>query len=305
GDASERDPRRHVLRQRPPPLHEPHRSVRRALAHPPTGRRLRDAEPGIARARGRAAGRRREARRLPLDRARRAAGRPQAGALSRGRVVVRHRLAARRPGARRAPADAHGRPGDGRNEGRTVAGDRLAAGSARDAGRDDDPERRARIEGGRDDAEGPARRGERLRRVQDVAVERLPEPERPAVPSVKVTEQQQLHEREVERSYVGTPHEVATAVPGPRTVYRATIAVSVAVPTPETSVVVDLSAAALVGTFGPRDSVLSGGAFAQLGGVVVVTVPEPREVRLVSFKSGNPFNGATVQLFRLDESTVA
>lgn len=123
---------------------------------------------------------------------------------------------------------------------------------------------------------------------------------------MKVTGQKQIQEqREVERTYAGAPHDVSTAVAGPRTVYRATIAVSVAVPTPETSVVVDPSAAALVGTFGPRDSVLSGNAFAQLGGVVVVTVPEPREVRLVSFKSSVPFGGATVQLFRLDEDTVA
>lgn len=110
---------------------------------------------------------------------------------------------------------------------------------------------------------------------------------------------------EHQREHSGTLYDVTNAVAGPRAVYRATIPVTLAVPTPETTIAFDASHAALAGSFDSRDEVVAGGSLAQHGDIVVATLPEAREVRGVAFVSRTSFANTTVQLFRLDEDTVA
>ena len=94
-------------------------------------------------------------------------------------------------------------------------------------------------------------------------------------------------------------YQVTVAVPGPRTVYRASFDFGFALPTEDSSVVIDSGAARLRGTFQALDLAVPASSISS-GSPPVVTLDGPREVRRVAFTSGN-FNGKHVQLFRLDQ----
>jgi hypothetical protein len=103
----------------------------------------------------------------------------------------------------------------------------------------------------------------------------------------------------------GTPYDVATATPGPRTEYRATIDLPFSVPSPEARVTIDAQAARLDGSFGSLDQTITSGFSDNSVGdhkVVVAVVPEPREIRRVTLTAGH---GGAVELFRIDKDRPA
>ena len=102
-------------------------------------------------------------------------------------------------------------------------------------------------------------------------------------------------------SHAIATYEVSTAVPGPRTVYRASFDFGFELPSPESSVSVDPASARLRGTF---DSLRQQVAKASIADVSppIVTLDSAREVVEVDL---NGFSGRKVQLFRADQSAVA
>jgi hypothetical protein len=99
-------------------------------------------------------------------------------------------------------------------------------------------------------------------------------------------------------------YQVTTAVPGPRTVYRASFDFGFELASPESSVVVDSAAARFSGTFQPLDVTVPPAAISS-GSPPVVTLDGPREVRRVAFTSAKSYNGSHVKLFRLDQQQLA
>jgi hypothetical protein len=99
-------------------------------------------------------------------------------------------------------------------------------------------------------------------------------------------------------------YQVTSAVPGPRTVYRASFDFGFDVPSPESSIVVDPEAAHFSGTFQPLDFAVPASAISS-GNPPVVTLDGPREVRRVAFTSAKSYSGSHVQLFRLDQQRLA
>jgi len=94
-------------------------------------------------------------------------------------------------------------------------------------------------------------------------------------------------------------YQVTTAVPGPRTVYRASFDFGFELPSPETTLVVAAAAAKLSGRFEPLDLLVPAASISSAS-PPVVTLDGPREVRRVAFTSSK-FAGSHVQLFRLDQ----
>ncbi len=103
-------------------------------------------------------------------------------------------------------------------------------------------------------------------------------------------------------------YDVTTAAPGPRLVYRASFELGFEPPSPESSVVVDPSAARFAGTFASLDVPVPDSRLSnndQGGGVVVVTLDGPREVREVAFAAAESFSHTTVNLLRIDKDVPA
>ena len=111
-------------------------------------------------------------------------------------------------------------------------------------------------------------------------------------------------ERGKEQLHALATYQVTSAVPGPRTVYRASFDFGFELPSPESSIVVDPAAAHFSGTFQPLDFAVPATAISS-GSPPVVTLDGPREVRRVAFTSAKSYSGSHVQLFRLDQQQLA
>ncbi len=102
-------------------------------------------------------------------------------------------------------------------------------------------------------------------------------------------------------SHAIATYEVTTAVPGQRTVYRATFDLGFVLPSPESSVAIDPAAVHLRGDFAVLDTVVPGASISS-GNPPVVTLDSAREVRQVRLTK---YAGQTLQLFRLDQQQLA
>lgn len=97
-------------------------------------------------------------------------------------------------------------------------------------------------------------------------------------------------------------YDVVTAVPGPRTLYRASFDLTFHRPSPDARLVVDSAKARFSGEFEPRNVLTT--SFSNGENVVVVELEGPRKVKRVTLKGGN-YVGQTVDLLRLDEDQPA
>ena len=108
-------------------------------------------------------------------------------------------------------------------------------------------------------------------------------------------------EEERDAEYAVSGYDVSTPVPGPRTVYQGFFDFGFHLPSPETTVVVDASAARLVGSFHQVQTQVPAASISN-SVPPIVTLDSAREVRSVDLiDAGN----ADVQLFRVDQSQLA
>ena len=108
-------------------------------------------------------------------------------------------------------------------------------------------------------------------------------------------------EEQIDAEITATIYEVTTAVAGPRTVYQATFDIDFELPSPESTVVIDPAAARLAGVFESLATPVPAAAI-QDSSPPIVTLDSARAVTQIDL---NGYAGATVQLFRVDQTKVA